>query len=626
MKKESDQDKILDFFKKRWEVGALVGIIILIIFLQLNVISGLRQLPGPLYGGDFYYHLGVISHLYDGGSIFENTQALGEYPWTPPMYHVSVYLLAKLSGLSPFQGVLYSNIFFTIVIGLLSYLLGNLLLKNRTLALTYSVLILSTGTLFYHYHVVRLITSLFFITMLFYSYNKRKKWSTILAGVSYGLVMIAHASAGVAASYFLMLYYAYILFFQYLGFSRLRISFKLKRAKEDFKDNMTFCAIIFSVGFVIGLLYWFVPIVILHLATPNKLQEYTYVRLDSLYYQLRFGTQNLTNLFKMDFSNRFFHGLITILFIPGLIYTVFSKGTREIRYLRFLLVATVLGVYHPVITQNLFGFNLTPGSLGGFAVAAFKGILAMIGLKMVVELIAKSYRPLKVYRQWIFILCFIFLFSVGSLGYTTLKTSSPYYENAKQPMPEYLSDISSWIRQNTDVRDVFLTDNEDAFMLNALTGRKMLTSRRGHFGMFVDVDPRFMDAAIILHGNSDEKREELLRKNNAKYLFWHIRWLQNEFTTDEQGKVVHFFDPLLLKYNEDYENSLKEYNITYQKLNTWLDPALRSDLYLTYDALLVYPNFNVTHPWSESLDKYLKLEKTFYFQGTEAAKIYRIVI
>jgi len=163
-------------------------------------------------------------------------------------------------------------------------------------------------------------------------------------------------------------------------------------------------------------------------------------------------------------------------------------------------------------------------------------------------------------------------------------------------------------------------------MLNALTGRKVLASRRSQSGMFVDVDQRYLDSAIILHGSDDAKREELLRKYKVKYLFWHAAWLRNEIQFNDKGEIVNIFDPLLLQDKDDYESILKNYNITYKKLHTWLDPALRSEDYEQYDALLVYPELNATHPWSDGLDKYLKLEKTFYYNGAEAAKIYKVVI
>ncbi len=625
-KKAEQQDPVLGFFKKRWQDKALAAVIIIFIFLQLGLFSELKQLPGPLYGGDFYHSLGVINHLYYGGTIFENSQLLGEYPWTPPLYHGFVALFAKMTSLDTMHAVFYSNIVFTIIIGLLSYMLGNLLLRDRTLGLTFATFIVATQNTFYHYHAMRTISILFLVMMLFYSYHNRRWWSTALAGVSYGVVLLSHASASAAASVLIFLYFGYVTFLQYISFSDMRLTFGIKRFRDDLKQNIIYCSMVFGIGFILGLIFWYVPIFVFHLSTPNKMQEFTYLRVDTLFNQLKVGFGFIYSLFKYNLHN-ILSSLMTLFFTIGLLLILFfRKKTEEMKYLLFLFFASVIGYFHPIVTQNLFGFNLTPKTIGTFPVLAYQGIIAVLGFSLIVRMISRKAKSLQKYKQLIFSLFFVLILILGVAGYRNLKASSPFFKTGEQPLPSYLQEVQDWVIKNTNVMDVFISDNEDAFMLNALTGRKVLASRRSQSGMFVDVDQRYLDSAIILHGSDDAKREELLRKYKVKYLFWHAAWLRNEIQFNDKGEIVNIFDPLLLQDKDDYESILKNYNITYKKLHTWLDPALRSEDYEQYDALLVYPELNATHPWSDGLDKYLKLEKTFYYNGAEAAKIYKVVI
>ncbi len=620
MKDSAPGYKFRRFLKSNWQDKALVVVILIFLALQIGIVDQLKQLPGPLYGGDYYYHLGMINHLSSGGSIFENSQAAGGYPWVPPLYHLTIVAISRISGLNLINTIFYSNILFTPIIGILSYLLGLVFLKKRTLALAVASYSLATGSLYYYYHAARTITTLLFLLLLFYSYQKDELRFNILAGISYGLVMLSHTSAGIAASFLLALYFIYMTFFQYSGFRKPDFD----QVKKNLKRNLIYFSTVFGIGFAIGLIYWFIPIFMLHLAVKNRLQDFNYAVVDTFYQQLKYIIGSLAWMFIPKFTSAL-SLIIGIMFDVGFVGMIFiRKRSQEIRFLLFLFADMVLGYGHIIISEPLLHTNLTPSSLGGYPSSVFMMLVPFIGIIILLNTLSGTIKSIKKYSEHIFIIFFIIILSVGALGYTASKTKSPYYENAKQPMPQYLDDISGWVKQNTNVDDVFLSDNEDAFMLNALTGRKLLASRRAHFGMFVDVDERYIDAAVILHGDDDSKRAELLKKDNVKYLFWHYRWLSNVYQFDNNGQIVGISDPLLIIDKDDYEKTLQTYNISYQKLHTWLDPALRGDEYRQYDALLVQPSLNITHPWSDELDKYLILEKTFYYQGLEAAKIYSI--
>ncbi len=608
------------FIKKNYSIGILFAIIMIFILLQLNMFAQLKQLPSPLYGGDFNYHHGFIEHLASGGSAYENSQIKDAYPWTPASYHLAVLYFSKLTGFSLLKAQIYINIIFTIVIGFLSWLLAKAFLEDELLSLCFPAYVLALYTPYFHYHALRTITMLFFVHMLFKLFGKMAsiKYS-VLAGLSYGLVLISHASAGVAASFLLMLYFGYLFLMRYIKALK-PFRFDFAGFKKGLKANLPYAAVVFFTGFIIGLIYWFKPIFIYHLHTPNNMQDFTYVRKDTLFFQLKIiltGIKAVFFNFNLKSPLMFFFSL---LFIPSVFVIGFlKKKPAQAKFLLFLLASCFIALAHPIITQNLLGFSLTPKTLAFYTLIVFKAMFVLYAIKLFVS------SKLRQKRKLVYAMLLVFVVFLGNSAYTETMKSNPYWSMAEQPLPGYLLEFQSWVKQNTGVNDVFISDNEDSFMLNALTGRKLVSSRRGHVGMFVDIEQRFIDAALILYGNNDSLRRKLIKKYNVSYLFWHYRWLDNDFRIDNKGNIVAMFDPFLLKYSKETEKKLKDANISYQRLNTWLDPALKSADYKKYDCILVYPSsFNSTHPWSEQLDSYLVEAKAFYSNGRPMAKIYRV--
>src|SRR3989338_6009562 len=93
---------VKDFIKRELSSDTFKYVLILaltVAFVNYNFLSQFKQLPSPLYGGDYYNHLGSIYHIYYGGSVFENGQMHGESQWVPWFYHLSVVILSKITGI-----------------------------------------------------------------------------------------------------------------------------------------------------------------------------------------------------------------------------------------------------------------------------------------------------------------------------------------------------------------------------------------------------------------------------------------------------------------------------------------------------------------------------------------------
>ena len=101
-----------DFFKKlEWQDKALLVIIILICASQYSQFSQFAQVPGPLYGGDLYFHYGHAVELRDGGSVFASNHYLGEYEHYPWLFHIIIASLASMLGVSVMPVFIFFPIF-----------------------------------------------------------------------------------------------------------------------------------------------------------------------------------------------------------------------------------------------------------------------------------------------------------------------------------------------------------------------------------------------------------------------------------------------------------------------------------------------------------------------------------
>jgi len=209
-----------------------------------------------------------------------------------------------------------------------------------------------------------------------------------------------------------------------------------------------------------------------------------------------------------------------------------------------------------------------------------------------------------------------------------LVNTDKWIQVGKQPLSQDILETKKWILSNAGINDIFLSTNELSFALNALTGRKVMITRRSQNSPFLDIDQREADAAIILYGNNSKKRKELLKKYDIKYLYWNNYWIQSEYYFDNQGKITGWFDPIIVKDIKNYRSYFDNYNISYFSLNNWIDPAIKGEKIRKYDLLFVSPqNYrSFEKPWVEDLDNYLKEVWNFKYENQTLARIYEIKI
>ncbi len=182
------------------------------------------------------------------------------------------------------------------------------------------------------------------------------------------------------------------------------------------------------------------------------------------------------------------------------------------------------------------------------------------------------------------------------------------------------------VKDNTNVNDIFISTNELSFALNALTGRKVMITRRSQNSPFIDIDQMEVDAAVILYGKDSKKREELLREYNITYLYWSNYWIRSEYYSNEKGEITNWFDPILAKDIKNYKEYFESYNISYFSQNTWIDPSIKKEKIRKYNLLFVSPkNYrSFEKPWYEDLDNYLKEVWIYSYKNQTIARIYKV--
>jgi len=143
--------------------------------------------------------------------------------------------------------------------------------------------------------------------------------------------------------------------------------------------------------------------------------------------------------------------------------------------------------------------------------------------------------------------------------------------------------FGNWLIENTQNKDVFLANDETAFMLNSISGRKVVFARRTHVSSFVNVEKRYADGIGMLYSKDKNKVLELLKMYNVTY-FYEDSFLYNH--------------PIII--NADMEIYFKKFDIPYNKTKGRLDPSIASSR--VYDVLVINPQevellkHNITKP------------------------------
>jgi len=606
----------------KWQDYVFIGILIIYLILLTSLITSFKQLPSPLYGGDYYYSMGTIQHVLGGGSPFVSSNVLGSEPIYLPFYTILVSIIGFIFSLAAFAAMKVFAFIEIILALIVFYVFASKLLKNKTIALISLVYYLSLV----HFPVWKylqftytLMLPLYFLTMLYF-FEKRTVKSAIFAGILFGIIGISHSVAFVVATLFLIILAIYILFFEHIQ--------KNKETKKFFWDKNTFkkalgknikILIILSViGVAIAMLFWFKPIFVYHGQPLNPHVDFNQPDFSVFKNQIDFSWDIIKSAF-FNFSS-IIAGITSILFIIGILSIFFlKKYDASKKFLIIFLLTTFIGTFHFILTQPLLGTNLSAQYVSLFTFSLFRVLFIALGILAIAGFAKK-------YKEYVIALFLVLFLVFNFIQFSDYSKNDQWINAGRSPLDPRLTEMQEWVLSNTDVNDVFLSSNELNFALNGLTGRKQVNSRRAHNSMFLDIDERQMAAAIMLYGNDDEERKSLLKEYSVDYIYWDYYWVQSDYNFDNQGKLTSWFDPLVVHDTPEHIAMVEKYNLSSFRQHTWLDPSTKSEHIKQFDLIFFLPSqFNITHPWHSDLDNYLE-EVWGYKQGDiVVSRIYKII-
>ena len=587
--------------------GLKYAIPIIIIFLAIYgyIFSEFQQVPGPMYGGDYYFHYGIINHIYNGNLPWTCPQFQGEWAFYPWLFHLGVAAIGWLTG-SVFESyVLYTPLLIVALTGFVVYFLGKELFGKTEFAVLTTLAYLGTR-LYIDYipanFTVTLMSPLFLLTLLKAYKTADRKWIAA-AGVSFGLFSLSHGSALMVGGFFIFLLFAYLLFQGRLGAAfdsgnaQWNFRFDKEGLSDSLKSSLKTVLPIAVIGFVISLLYWGPVLFIYHFKILNLWNEFT--QPDFAIYGGQIAKDVVLGyLFNASALSGYPQAFImSVLTLAGIVLILTSKKDENNTFLAVAFFSGFIGYFHYFITTPLLGTNYAPVRFETFMISPVSFLLGIYAIYAICNRVGKEEN-----RKMFLGLAFAFFLITSAININA-QYNDVWTQVGRSPQSPPIAEITDWVEENTDKNAVFLSHDELSFALNGLTGRKVVFERRTHASPYVDINERIADSSVILFGNDSGKTLELLKKYNISYVYWDYNWM----ATIGTRPGFAFSEPMLT--SPKYADYLSGYDVNYTETKWYLDPAWR-ETYKKYDVLAVAPaKMSLFQPWSDEFAKHLRLVK-----------------
>ncbi|MCD6590064.1 hypothetical protein J7K74_02670 [Candidatus Woesearchaeota archaeon] len=442
---------------------------------------------------------------------------------------------------------------------------------------------------------------------------KRNKLIVILTGISYGIVGYSNTVSFEAATLFLSMSFIY----EFINLYR-----RNKRSVNDYKNLFVRYILVGVIGAPIALLYWWWPLYSKFHAY-NNITYYghkDFARIDLMWKEFYSNFLGVFHLNSLD--------VFTFISFIGLMYIVYTLLKKEPKHREkrdfFLIVLSsmIIGVGHHFITFPLFRISSFPYMFAG----AFSLVILIFLFYFFLLAIERLFKS-KYIRTSLCVIVLALMF-IGSITHFHEYLNNRFVKSAYNDISPYFKQLRDFINKNIDLNDVILTTKETCFAINGLTGRKCMVYRTTHTDPFSDPWKPQIDAAVILYGNNTNLKLELLKEYNVSYLYWDYYWMNSEWVLDANGKIINYFDPLMVPYKEEYVNKLRENNVEFQIGWYYFDPAVRGIDIPKIKGIIILPSnyYNFSHPWHPDLDPYLEEVWSYEYNDMKIARLFKINI
>ncbi|WP_456373817.1 hypothetical protein [Methanocaldococcus sp.] len=599
--------------KSKLSILLLILYIILGAFIQYNGISQFKSLPSPIYGGDYYYQMGVIWHIREGGNPLESSSILGGIPGYLPVYG---YLCAKfcdLFNLDTMKGMFYFSIVIFIVSSVIWFYLFRVLFKDDWIALIGVVLAngISSYPILKYTNFTHQIMLPLFVIALYLTYKERKIIYYALLGLIYGLLTLSHMVAFIGATLIILIFIVY------------EIYKNRDKIIDYLKENIIKWGVFGIIAVPILMLYWYKPLFIYHLHRPYDRLHMDIIDFGRLDVQIMF-LFDMIKTYLLNFSS--IGNIISTLLVWLGIYAYYkSENSIEKEFIKIFGIGSLFATFCYFITEPLLKIHFVPTYMHRFYLWLLAILIGLFGLKYIKERF-KLYDNKNII---VFGVLFILLFANTTFAFVNYINNNKWANVGKQPLPEMYKSLQHYLLTHTNVNDVILSTKELIFMIHAISGRKVMVIRWAQLNdPYIDLSQRDVDAAIILYGNNTKKKLELIKKYHIKYLYWDYNWISSEFEFDRYGRLIGIYDPLMALDKPKYREELDKYGVKYIPIKFWLDPANRNKYVRKFNVLIISPQnyYNFTNPWKPDLNKYLVEVWNYTYNGKKIAVLYKINI
>ncbi|MEM4260270.1 MAG: hypothetical protein QXG00_03465 [Candidatus Woesearchaeota archaeon] len=118
-----------------------------------------------------------------------------------------------------------------------------------------------------------------------------------------------------------------------------------------------------------------------------------------------------------------------------------------------------------------------------------------------------------------------------------------------------LYDLGAFMQKNMAKNETVLSNDETGFMLAAISGRKVMLTRRTHANYYIDIDQRIADAVVAMYSNDSSVARDILKKYNVKYFY------MDQYLFQSPMRVRADLDNYLIKYRINFTRAMDRYDI-----------------------------------------------------------------
>ncbi len=611
----------IEFFKTH-KVKFVLGLFFLFfLFSNIFLTSSLQSFTNPIYGGDYYYQLGCVNHVKFGGDVFSNCNLDSSNSNYMPVYSFLVGNFAKVFDLSGMSAMfIFSSLLVVLNFLLMFFMFRSFNLSNFT-SLFGSILITTVSPILKYTEFSRFIIVPILIIILKRFYDNQNYLNSVLLGIIVGVSSISH-SVLLPASY-LFLGTIFIL----LSFDKSFKKFYLKLFELKY-----FILVSFFIVVIISSFYWFSPIFEFGLKTSENFFMWNGVGDLSKFSLQIFMFMEIIKAVFFNVTN-IFGALKSILFISSICYICYKIYSKKVfdkieKFSLFYLVVSFLLIFSYFVTVPLFNISFLPDYLFLMVGHIFILIVSLIYFDKIYSNLSLKYKVKDCLN--LIIKSFLILILLSIYFSTVLSVTNDFwYGVGKNSISSDKTELAEFIINNSEVNDVILTTKNIGFVLNSLTGRKLVTSKRAQGDPFENMDVRDLDQAIILYSDNQDLRKELIKKYNIKYFYWNVNWKTSEFNFKD-NKIVSKNEPLLAFDSVEKRKYLDENEIKYFVYNDYVDSFLQGENHPKFDLIVVSPeNYykNSSFIWNSKFNELLNPVWSYKDRnGQELAILFEVII